>query len=66
MTTDKESNGMLNLVTLEITDKEVQKEYKQLKVKVYFEWADVGIIVVVALLVRIALDYWVYKRVNMP
>ncbi|MBM3456896.1 MAG: hypothetical protein FJX80_17515 [Bacteroidetes bacterium] len=66
MATDKESNGMLDLVTLAITDKEAQKEYNQHKVKVFFEWAEVGFGFGLLSLGIQAYNYWVLDKVNAP
>jgi len=57
---------MLNLLTLAITDKEVQKDYNQHKIKVFFEWAEAAVIFAFLTLGIQALRYWVFKSVNIP
>jgi len=66
MVTDKESNGMLNLVTLWIKDKEAQEDYKQHKLKVFYEWAELGFTLTVLRLGMHALNYWVLNKTNIP
>lgn len=63
---DKESNGMLNLVTLTITDQEVNKEYKQHRVELYYMCAEIAFFGTLAIMCLHALNYWVFKKINIP
>jgi len=63
---DKESNGMLNLVTLMITDKEVSNEYKQHRVELYLMSAEIAFAGTIAIMCLHALNYWVFKSINIP
>jgi len=61
MTTDKESNGMLNLLTLTINDKEIQDEYNQHKARIFFFWAWLTSIFSFLAFGVVALNYWVFN-----
>ena len=63
---DKESNGMLNLVTLMITNKEADKELYSHKVKLFDLGAEYAVIFAVGSLCNHALNYWVLKNINIP
>ena len=57
---------MLNLLTLTITNKEVQKELHQHKVKLFDLGAEYGVAFSIGLLCLHALSYWVFKSINIP
>jgi len=57
---DKESNGMLNLITLQITDEETEKAYNQGKVGIFYSYAEIGVVATNVMMIKHALNYWVY------
>ena len=63
---DKESNGMLNLVTLVITDQELNKECGRHRVELYYMCAEIAFFGAMAIMGLHALNYWVFKSINIP
>jgi len=63
---DKESNGMLNLITLQIKDKETEKAYKQGKVGLFYSYAEMLVVFTNVTMIIHALNYWVLGAKNVP
>ena len=63
---DKESNNMLNLLTLTIMNKEVRKELYEHKIKLFDFGAELAVGISAGHLALHALNYWVFKHTNIP
>jgi len=57
---------MLNLITLQITDKETEKAYKQGKVGIFYSYAEMLLFFISATIIIHALNYWVLGAKNVP